>query len=150
MIWNSLFIDIGIVHMAWSVEYFFGWRVVVPGPELCVATRIVSIAVPDASTLFSFTASSLESCGYLVVVVIIVRYAPLTVISLGSIVFRWSCSLVVLHVLSICKPVSNAHEFWYCSRSGPAHLLDEVWTTMPEYEGVNCSLRRWGVVANFA
>jgi hypothetical protein len=140
MVWNSLSIDIGVVHMAWSVEDFFGWRVIVPRPELFVATRIISIAVPNASALFSFIASSLESYGYLVVVVIIARSASLTVISMGSIVFRWSCSLVVVRVLSICKPVSNVHEFWYCSRFGPAYLLNKVWTAKPEYEGVDCSL----------
>jgi hypothetical protein len=46
--------------------------------------------VPGASALFSFTIFSLESRGYLVVrvvIVIVVRSAPLGAISVGSIIF---------------------------------------------------------------
>jgi hypothetical protein len=46
--------------------------------------------VPAALMLFSFAVFSLESCGYFVmrfVIVIIARFAPLTAISVGSIVF---------------------------------------------------------------
>jgi hypothetical protein len=145
MVWNSISIYIGVVYMAWPVENFFGWRVVVPGLELSVATRVISIAVPTTSTFFSFIVSSLESCGYLivrVVIVIIARPAPLAAISMGSIVFGWSCSLVVVCIFSVYKPIGNIHELWYCPWFGPAHYLDEVWAVEPEYKGVDCSLLR--------
>jgi hypothetical protein len=64
--------------------------VIVPILELSVAIRIIFITVPAALTLFSFAVFSLESCGYLVVrvvIVIIARSTPLTAILVGSIVF---------------------------------------------------------------
>jgi hypothetical protein len=76
--------------MAWYIENFFGLAVIIPGLELSVATRLVSITVPAASTLFAFAIFSLVSCGYLVVrvvIVIVARSTPLAAISVWSIIF---------------------------------------------------------------
>jgi hypothetical protein len=88
---------------------------------------------------------SLVSCGYLVVrvmIVIVARSAPLAAISVWSIIFGWSRSLVMVCVFSICELVGNVHELWYCPWFSPAHLFDEVLAVEPEYEGIDCSLLR--------
>jgi hypothetical protein len=74
-------------------------------------------------------------------VFVIARSTPLTVISMGSIVFGWSCSLVVVCVFSVCKHVGDIHDSSYYPKFGPAHFLDEVWM-VAEYKGVDCSLLR--------
>jgi hypothetical protein len=102
------------MHVAWSVKHIIGWLVVmsrISWPELPIVARIIFVvgAVSAVPTIISLIIVVLIPCSYLAVratIVVIARFAPSITISVGPVIFRWSCSFYcnmrLLH-LRICQ-----------------------------------------------
>jgi hypothetical protein len=101
------------MYTAGSFKDALWWRVKVSWP---IFLWVIFSAIPTASTLNSFFAASLISCGYLIAriaAVIIARPTSLVTMSTLSNMFGWSCSFIVIHIFSIRESVCYFHQFWH-------------------------------------